>query len=474
MFVCTINRAARAAGMAPGMMLADARALLPSLATVAANPRADAALLDRIARWCERYTPWVGLHEQDGVWLNVTGCAHLFGGEHAMLDDLLKRLTKAGFCVRGAMADTPGAAWAVTRCGKSATVVPSNSTGETLAPLPVLALRLEPKTVATLNRLGLKRIGDLYPIPRVSLAARFREHVVRRLDQALGHISEPISPRPPLSAYNARIAFAEPIGRTEDIARALDHLLLKLCARLKQADRGCRRLELVLCRVDNTTQSTAIGTARPVREPRSLARLFEERLGTLDPGFGVEAMALSAPVTEIYTPSQHTTVSESVTTAGDDNLSTLVDQLGNRLGFETVLCFRVRESYVPERAFYTVSANDPAPGDWPQKSNAMAPARPLRLLNRPEAIRTITLLPPGDPADPPALFQWRRKTHRTRTALGPERIAPEWWRDNPAWQSGPRDYWQVEDENGTGFWIYLEAHASPETASRWFLHGLFS
>ena len=489
--VTAANDSASAAGIAPEMALADARTLLPALATAPADPDADRALLDRTVSWCGRYTPWTAAEGSDGVWLDVTGCAHLFGGERALLDDLRTRLAGHGLDARAALADSPGAAWAVSHYGgadgQGRTVVPAGGAAAALADLPVAALRLGSATVTGLMRLGLKRIGDLYDMPRAPLIARFGDTVALRLDQALDRIPEPISPHRAPPRYRVRLAFPDPIGLVDDIAAGLRRLLHGLCAQLDRKQRGCRRLELTLYRVDGSLQSAAIGTAGPARDADHLARLFAERLGHLDPGFGVEVMVLSAPVTEPLTPVQ---IETPVCAKTEDShkqilaapkadepslapLRPLLDRLGNRLGFEQVTGLQPCESYLPERTSRIV----PNTGGGLDAAWRPAPMRPLRLLVRPEPLETLTPLPKTPETaeeEPPPVFQWRRVTHRLQAAEGPERISPEWWRGDPAWRGGARDYWWAEDRDGRRFWLFREVRLRRDGTSRWFLHGLFA
>ena len=485
--VSAVTRAAELAGVAPGMTLADARAVLPELFTLPADERADAAMMERLARWCGAYTPWVSLDGPDGLWLDVTGCAHLRGGEEALLNDLLERLIGYGFTARGALADTPGGAWAFARCGEDRQVIPPGGTKAALAPLPVAALRLEAETLSKLSRLGLRRIGDLYGLSRISLANRFRLDVVRRLDQALGSTAEPITPRAHERPYRVRMAFPEPLVQADDITEALKLLLRKLCARLRQAQYGCRRLTFECHRVDGDTQRLEIGTARPLRDPKQLARLFAEHLGRLDAAFGFEALILSASGVEPLGALQEAIpvgVSDQDASGGassENGTAPLIDLLGNRLGFEQIRKLQPVASYLPERAYRSVSAAQPdslsekalapegAAAPWPARV-----LRPARLLRRPEAVETLSLLPPGEPGTPPALFVWRRVRHKVRAAEGPERLSPEWWRNDPAWAKGARDYWRVEDEAGRRFWLYREGPLRRGRPVTWFLHGLFA
>lgn len=489
-------------GIAPGLALADARALHPGLEVAAADPTGDAAALARLAVWCGRYSPWTSPHGSDGVWLDVTGCAHLQGGEESLAAELVERLARQGIAGRAAIADTAGAAWAVARCGSArSAVVPEGGMRAALAKLPVLGLRLDPALAGELERLGLRRIGDLYDLPRAALVTRFGAAVTRRLDQALGAVSEPLSPLPPAPARWMRRRFAEPIGTAEAIGSATRALLEALCRRLGDEGLGLRRLRLRLYRVDGSSAEAAIGTARPSRDVHHLLRLLEEKLETVDPGLGIEDMLLEAARVERLAAAQLSfrqalnpfTVPAKAGTQGerhavalsprfrggdeggdtraeeredDTEIAALVDRLTNRLGPEAVFAILPRESHVPERAverapvFATTKA---APWD-PQR------LRPIRLLPRPEPIEAVAPIPD----DPPILFRWRRLQHQIRRADGPERILGEWWRS--AEEAGElRDYYRVEDETGRRFWLYRLGLYRPEAPPpRWFLHGIFA
>ncbi len=487
MRITAVNRAARGGGVRAGMMVSDGRALIPGLRVGRARPRADRHALDGLAAWCGRYTPWCARHGDDGIWLDITGCAHLFGGEAALIGDLATRFGDFGITVRAAAADTPGAAWAVARHdGHAARIVAPGGSRVALAALPVTALRLADETAAGLMRLGLRRIGDLYDLPRAPLVRRFGAALVRRLDQALGDEDEPISPDTPVIPYRARISFAEPIGRREDIDAALERLLDELALLLERGGRGARRLELVVYRVDGTTGGVAIGTSRPMRERGHLARLFAERLDRIEAGFGIEAMMLSAPATDLLPAAQLALrhIRARLNGGGDGGggdaaLARLVDRLGTRLGDENVALLKPRASHIPERATALVPAAAPGsdhihePGEWRHEGGS---GRPIRLLARPEPVEVMAEVPEG----PPVLFRWRRVAYRVAVARGPERIAPEWWRDGGA-DARTRDYYRVEDTDGRRFWLYRDGlyrdgdgGRGGEGGPEWYLHGIFA
>ncbi|MFM9841826.1 MAG: Y-family DNA polymerase [Dongiaceae bacterium] len=496
-----VDERAVAGGAAPDMPLADARALLPQLQVHPADPAGDGAMLRRLADWATRYTPWTAAEMGEeglnagggaGLWLDITGCAHLFGGEAALLSDLLLRLERFGYRARATIADTPGAAWAVARfidgrpsmtlekiLGGRGWIVPEDVSRPALDRLPVAALRLPPAMAAELERLGLYAIGDLLGLPRAGLARRFGGLPLRRLEQALGNIDEPISPAPPAAIFRSFQPLAEPISTAESIATALQRLLHDLCRRLEKAQQGLRRLELALYRVDGSLQRLAIGTSRPSRDAAALQRLFAQQIEKIDPGFGIEAMALAAAMAEPLTalqmvlkkasqpvrhvPERLSTISSICTKEDTAALAPLIDTLANRLGFANVRRLVPRESHIPERAVAAVAPfAEGQPSTWP-----LLPPRPLRLFPRPHPVEAMALLPDH----PPVMFRWQSRLHRIRRAEGTERLEPEWWRpedESRRW----RDYFRVEGEDGRRFWLFREG--LPPDGGRWYLHGLFS
>lgn len=461
--ITAINPAARQAGIAPGMNVADALAVFPALVLAPADEAADRALLDRLADWCSHYTPWAaadGWTHGFGLWLDVSGCSHLFGGEEGLLSHLSGRLKRLGFTARAALADTPGAAWAWARFGsRERPCLPPGGQRDALAPLPAAALRLAPDTAATLSGLGLRRISDLYGLPRAGLAARFGREVAHRLDQALGHQSEPISPRRPPPSHGVHAAFAEPIARPEDVAEAVRRLLERLCRQLEKEGLGLRRLEVTVFRVDATTRSIAIGTSRPSHDPRHLFRLLGEDLPALEAGFGIELVRLSA--LEVAPQDAEQRAMEGAGAGGEDDFARLLDSLGNRLGFDRVMRLVPQHSHVPERAVRRVPPTAPVPPvAWPARR------RPVRLFSRPEPVEAVAPVPDS----PPVMFRWRNRSHRVVRADSAERIADEWWRR----VAPERDYYVVEDEAGRRFWLYREGLYGAEPAPRWYLHGVFA
>jgi protein ImuB len=195
--------AARSLGLRPGMPLAQAQAMVPGLTVRAADPEGDSRALGVLAAWCLRYAPLTAPDRPDGIWIEATGAAHLFGGEARLLADIVERFGRRSIAARAAIAETPGAAWAVARYADTTeTVVPAGEAAAALHSLPIVALRLPHNTAEGLARFGFERIGQLMETPRAPLALRFGRLLSRRLDEALGRVFEPIdrSPRRRLSA----------------------------------------------------------------------------------------------------------------------------------------------------------------------------------------------------------------------------------------------------------------------------------
>ncbi len=480
LFLAGLDRGAAAAGLHSGQPLGEARAVLPSLRTAPADPAAEARTLERLAGWCRRYTPWTVSRPPDSsvpgdvsggdgaLWLDIAGCSHLFGGEAALVEDLTGRLAAAGYEARAAVADTPGAAWAVCRFATDDAapigIVPRGGARRALAPLPVASLRLASETAAALEALGLATVGALLDLPRCAVAERFGSAIADRLDAALGIVNEPIAPAAPAARYFACIDFAEPVARAEDIAAALDRLLGDLVCDLALGGRGARRLALSLFEPAGGLHRFAVGTGRPSRTARHLARLFAAPLESLETDGGIEAMTLAATVTEPLALRQSAFHEEEA----ESDVHALIDRLASRLGRGRIVRFAARESHVPERAVIETPALDgagPSAAAWP------ALPRPVRLLPRPEPVEAVAPVPD----DPPIMFRWRRVHRRVVRAEGPERIAPEWW--SPSGSGDPsdiRDYYRVEDEGGRRYWLYRDGLYRPDTPPAWFLHGLFA
>ncbi|SLN39002.1 DNA polymerase IV [Oceanibacterium hippocampi] len=486
MRLAAVDAVAAGEGVGPGMTLADARAVLPSLRVAMADPVGDRAALEALADWCGRWSPWTATDGADGLVLEITGVAHLFGGEEAFAALIAGTLDGLGLSARIAVADSPAAGWALARfadAGGRPLIVPAGEGAAALDPLPVAALRLEADTVAALDGLGLRTIGALAGLARGPLVHRFGPGVMRRLDRALAREDEPVTPRRPPAACRSRLAWPEPIGHLADIEAATGQLLDTLVDMLDRRGEGARRLELALYRVDGEVRRVTVGTSLPSRTSGHLMRLFRERIGDLDLGFGVETMILSCLVAAPLPPRQAALPADRAAgadpaarpgltaSAAMESLGELVDRLENRLGPRRVVRARPFGSHLPERAVERVPAlGEPFSGGvtWPGGI-----VRPLRLLPVPEPVEVEA----AGPGAVPDFFRWRRIGYRVARAEGPERLGPEWWHEVAA-QS--RDYYRIEDLEGRRFWLFRQGllrergPAAERAGLDWFLHGLFA
>ena len=479
-----VNRQAKAEGLAPGMRLADARALLPRLAAAEARPAEDRRGLARLALWCSRFTPCCATDGDNGLLLDIAGCAHLFGGETAMAAAVETRLAGLGIEAQTGLADTPAAAWALARFGRDGRrLAAPGATLAALAPLPVEALRIASGDARLLRRLGLTTIGAAAALPRAALARRFDrrlqgregdEAVLHRLDRALGRRPDPVASLPPPPTCLARLAFAEPLADLTGLEAALARLVEDLCAALERAGLGARELRLLFCRVDGAAAGRRVSTARATRDAAHLVRLFAGKIETVDPGFGIDAMALHAVRAEPLAPAQFRLAGDG---RGSGDLAPLIDRLQARLGAGSVFRLEPVESHLPERAERR-AAPGPDGNPWPARPGL--PQRPFRLFDRPEPVEAVAEVPDG----PPVLFVWRRLRRRIARAEGPERIEPEWWADGP--EDAPRDYYRVEDAEGRRYWLFRAGlygdgpcrngpcrNAGGKGPPRWYIHGLY-
>jgi protein ImuB len=493
--IAALDGQAEALGLQRGMGIADARAMYPEIDIVEADPPADRRLLEGLADWCDRYTPLVAMDGADGLFLDITGCAHLFGGEKTMLEDMLARFLQQGFDARAGIASTVGAAWAASRFSNRR-IVAAGEEKKLLAPLPLVALRIEPPVRESLESVGLRRVGAVMKMPRGPLARRFGAALLRRLDQALGRLDEAVSPRLPAAPLSVERHLVEPVTQVEDIEHLTKRLSQALKCDLERRGEGARSLGLMLFRVDGAVSRLAVGTSRPLRDPLLIQKLFHERLAAAGPGFdagyGFDLVRLSVLSTAPFSMQQADLAGQ----ANDESasLEIFADRVRARLGDSAVLRPVPVESHLPERAIALV----PFAEAIAKKSKTLAPPdvrseRPIRLFRSPEPVDVpVTELPEG----PPLHFRWRRALYRVARAEGPERIAPEWWREGPVGvevkegetreqaekrttaertASQTLDYFRVEDAAGRRYWLYRQGlYDAGKTPPRWFMHGIFA
>lgn len=466
--IAAANDAGLAAGARPGMPLTDARTLCPALKAVPSDPDGDLAFLARLAAWAQRWGPWAALDEPDGLLVDVSAVAHLFGGEAALLADVHERLAAQGLIARAAIAPTAGAAWALAHYGPGQAILASEGdVAERLAGLPVAALRLEPEAVLVLRRVGLKRIGDLTGIGRDALKRRFRTRAAEanpllRLDQLLGRKPEPLLPVVAVPSALAQRRLLEPIRHRELLDQVVADLAADMARELESRGEGARRLELGLWRVDGDVVMRSLEFAAATREPAHIARLFASRLDDIDAGFGIELVRMRAAWAEPLAVRQ-------ADLAGAEepgtSLATCIDRLIVRLGAEAVRRPVPYASHIPERA---QRWQPPLTPESAAQEELAFHVRPLKLLDRAEQIAVLYATPDGYPKQ----FRWRGGLHEVVRVEGPERIAPEWWREKGT--ARLRDYYRIEDTAGRRYWIYRAGLIGDGRGGLpdWFLQGL--
>lgn len=460
--VTAANRAAISSGIHVGMPLARAQVLLEGLVVYAADPQADMQALEQLARWAlRRYSPITAPDAPDGLVIDITGAAHLHGGEATLLRALVNSLAAEGVEARAAAASTWGAAHAAARFGTDEVQCLAADGAKRLYALPVMALRLPPETVHSLGALGFDTIGEVVAQPRAPMVRRFGGELVRRLDQFLGHMADPIQPVDMPDTTDVERGFAEPIGAPETIARYTGMLAARLCDALEIKGLGVRQADLLFTRVDNHIEAIRIAMAQPMRDTVRLTRLLCDQIETIDPGFGIERMRLIATQAEPLALRQTSTTDDKVA-----DLTGLIDTLSNRIGSERIYRVEAVESDVPERSTRRIP-----PLATPARTFDPRWPRPVRLFTPPEPIQPLARLPDH----PPTHIIWRGKRHRVTAADGPERIFGEWWRRTTERQA-VRDYFRVELESGERLWIYRSGDGEdPATGCHeWFLHGVFA
>jgi protein ImuB len=455
------------------MALADARARAPGLRAVPHDPDGEMALMEKLANACDRYTPMVSIDPPDGLVLDIAGCTHLFGNEDALRQDAVRLMGNLQLQCRAGFADTPEAALALARYAQGKA---QNET-KAIHGLPLLALSQPADALLALRRAGFSTVGEIAVLPPKVLAARFGAGLVDRLNRLLGRIDSRITPRRLPDPILVERRFAEPVAHVETVMVVLGELLQQACAQLAERHQGGRRFAARLYRSDGAMRDLAVETGEPVRAPKILLRLIEERIDALadplDPGFGFDLVRLAVPLVETLDAEQAPLDGRKALTG---ELAALLDRLGARLGAERFCRLVPQDSHIPERTTRLAPAADAlaAPARWGAPPLGEPPLRPSTLFDPPERVEVLAEVPDG----PPRQFRWRGKAYRIARQEGPERIAAEWWRrlDGHAGNPGlSRDYYRIEDEAGYRFWIFRHGLYGRETDQpHWYVHGLFA
>ncbi|WP_240432853.1 Y-family DNA polymerase [Taibaiella koreensis] len=461
MIIQHANPVASGKGICAGMAAADARAILPDLEVLPYAEGFTEQLLRELALWCLRFTPVAAIDLPDGLLLDISGCAHLWGGEATYREDILAQLTWLGYRVRAAVADTIGAAWAMARFGAEPGIVPPGNPMDALLPLPPEALRLDTLLRDKMRKLGLRHIGSFIHMPRTVLRRRFGQALLHRIDQAQGQAIELPEPVQAPATFCERLPCPEPIRTANAIAFALKTLLERLCRQLLREGQGLRSAELKAYRIDGNVQQIAIGTNRPVRNPMHLFKLLEQKIACIAPGLGIELFLLEAPVVAPLSVQQETLWAAWGSNGENTALAHLLDRVAGRVGAGAIRRYLPAEHYWPGRSIKLAASLAETPAtDW-----RCDRPRPIYLLPEPERIEVSVPLPDY----PPLLFIHKGQRYKITKADGPERIEQEWWLE----QGLVRDYYVVEDEEGARYWLFRSGRYEADEPE-WFLHGFFA
>lgn len=471
-----ISPQARRVGLTPGMTLADARARIPNLWVEQADARADAKLLEQMAEDCDRFTPVVVVDGLDGLLLDITGCTHLFGGEGELRKTVMGRITRAGFHVRCVIAGAPLSARALVRHGKRSArmpddIVPEGQDEALVRLLPIAALDLDEDRRLAITRAGLRTVGDIADRPMQAFSSRFGEAMTLHLRRVMGLADAPQTPLRVVPNVWVERRFFEPIGRTEDIEAVLHELALDAGARLAERREGGRVFEASFYRTDGVIRRVLIETGRPMRDAKTLLRLFREKLDALadplDPGFGFDLVRLGVPKSDALDAVQAGLDGRAVE---EDEVADLADRLSVRFGEDRVIRFLPRDTHDPDRSAEAAPASfNPLTSQvWPAPEEDEPPLRPTHIFDPPQLVTATAEVPDG----PPRSFSWRKVRYTVTQSEGPERIAPEWWRAEASKE--PRDYYRVEDAEGRRFWIFRSGAYGQGRDPHWYLHGVFA
>jgi protein ImuB len=459
MVITAANIPAEQQGAFTGMAAADARAAVAELLIINDTPGKAARLLRLLGLWCIRYTPFVAVDQPDGLLLDISGCAHLWGGEREYLKKIVLKLRNSGFDARAAIADTPGAAWAVSRFALSRPIVLPGTHMQVLSSLPPKALKLTDDILERLQKLGFRSIGPLLTMPASVLRRRFGADLLVRLDQVVGRAHEVLVPLSIPVTYVERLPCLEPIRTAVGIEIAIEKLLTNLCLRLQADGQGLRKAVLKCYRIDGRTVQAGIATNRGSHSVSHLLKLFKLQIAKIEPALGIELFLLEASKWE-----DMQTVQEQLWAVkkglADTALAELLDRVAGKVGPEAIQRYLPAEHYWPERSVKVASSLTEEPATtWPSQ------LRPIRLLAKPEPIQVMALVPD----DPPKTFTYKNKRHTILKADGPERIGREWWLDT----GEHRDYYAVEDSEGQRYWVFRSGHYDGGDA-QWYLHGYFA
>ena len=441
-------------GIRSGMPLAEAQALLESATFLPHDPEADLLELQSLACVSQRFAPVAGLelsNDQHCLLLDITGCGHLFGDEFGLARQLVADLSESGYFAHVAVANTIGAAWGIARYGHG------TASDRRLRSLPVEALRIPDKLVSSLQEFDLRTIRQLKALPRESLPSRFGTVLTERLDQMFGQTEELLVPVSRPEPISAEWVTDEPICHPAAVRYVCEDLLPEVLCRIKARGEGLLQLTLTFKSEACDPTVFEVRLAQPTDSHRHVMSLLNLKLDTTPIPEWLIALHMEASITALLRVQQRSLFDDDQP-ADDGDFRRLTDRLSARLGRNAVVRPKLLPEAAPERAVGYEPLADLAANMQPADL-ATYLIRPLDLLSQPERVEVISAA-----SGSPVKFFWNRQSYRIVNATKPERIATDWWQDAG---SICRDYYQVETQNGSRFWLYRDK------TDDWFLHGVF-
>jgi protein ImuB len=372
-----VNDVARHFGVREGQSIAEARALIAELGVRRVSRAAALSALGRVAEAALAFGATVSIASPDTVWVDVTGSAHLKGGEAALAAELASTVRGMGHAARVAVSSGPRLArafarWtsvAVTASGEcSVRVVPGAQTAAAFSELPLVALPLDAERAAWFARLGVLTVGDLAKLPRASAAARLGPAAGEVLELCAGRDPAPLAAYALPSCPVEETSWDDPLSGIQPLLFVLRGLASRLSARLAGRGEAAQTLELVIgydrsiARLRGAPPELRLhfALASPLWREAELRRVVASRLERTRLGAPTLGLRLEAPavVRAIGRQLDLSRVSGGVLAGarGLESLPVLLAELGADIGPEQLGVLALRDAHRPEAKSVLVPA----------------------------------------------------------------------------------------------------------------------
>lgn len=440
-----INNSAAELGLKAGLGIAQAQALCgeQSLRLLARDPRAEQRALQRLACWAYSISPTLHSFGEHSLLLEIGGCLRLFGGVQSILNLALGGLAQRGHQVDSALAQTRKAAWLLSFRPTAEALDYTRPLPERLAPLPLSLLHPLCKEVAALQHTGLSRLGELLTLPGPALANRCGRELAVLLEQLLGHRHDSAADFRPPDYFADHLYLGYEVQNRAEMQPAIHQLLQALERFLQLRQLQTRQIDWAFISSARQRQSLRVRSSTPLHSAARWQTLSDVAMERIQLQRGVQTIALHARRLEALTAIAADLFGPARTEAA---LSTLPDQLRNRLGLQAIQYLQCRDEHLPELAVYST----PEPSSTGIETDAVGRERPFWLLAKPQPLSV----------DAKGGLYWQGPLRLLR---GPERLEDYWWQ-----QPCSRDYYMAEGAAGNRYWVFHE-----RLQRCWYLHGLF-